>query len=180
VSNAIRDVTIRVRIDQQETKFNVPDFDPWLTQLNAVESKYREISGAAAGTLIPKAEMDSQASGFRSIADAVRESSDATSNASLVTMDAALANHQTTESLIQLSDAESTAKRAIDQTTVSRKAQSIENINGAGNALRAAAASRFSRPSPRGCVWRPSPPGCWGRACWGRAGDGESEGIDRR
>ena len=140
MSNAIRDVTIRVKIEQVTPTFDLNALDPIKSKVDELVAHYVQAGQKMSGALISPGTFAEQAAGFQSIADAVQHADAAAIAAASSTQQVASAADQNFEALIREAQAETTLESATRRTTTAQKLQSVENIQGAGNALRAAAA----------------------------------------
>ena len=141
MSNAIRDVTIRVKIEQVTPTFDLNALDPIKSKVDELVAHYVQAGQKMGSALISPGTFAEQAAGFQSIADAVQRADAAAIAAASSTQQVASAADQNFEALIREAQAETTLESATRRTTTAQKLQSVENIQGAGNALRAAAAS---------------------------------------
>lgn len=165
MSDAIRDVTIRVRIEQIETQLRAPSFAPIEAVMMELAAKAKDVGQQIAASLISPQTFAEQAAGFNSIANAVANVDTATkaaaSNADpFANIDASVqklneslqqeaasldvienASRRNFDALIGQAQAEATLEQSVRRTNAARQTANVENIMGAGNALRAAAAS---------------------------------------
>ena len=141
MSNAIRDVTIRVKIEQVTPQFDLNSFDPIKAKVDELVAHSVQAGQKIGSSLVSQQTFQEQAAGFQSIADAIQKADAAAVASASSTQQVATAADRNFEALIREAQAESTLESATRQTVAVQKLQSVENIQGAGNALRAAAAS---------------------------------------
>lgn len=169
MSNAIRDVTIRVKIEQVATVFDLNALDPIKAKVDEIVAHTVTAGQKMSAALLPAANFQQQVAGFRSIADAIQQTDAAAASANSTNSESVAATNsldsavlklkssidmeigsltvaegavkKNIDSLLNQAMAEGVAEQAIRKTAASQRVQSIENIQGAGNALRAAAAS---------------------------------------
>jgi len=134
MTTAIRDVTIRVKIEQIESQLRPPNFEP-------LKAAYADLGQQAAAAMIAPQTFADQAAGHESIAQAVQqvvaEKERQAASAARVTS----ASRENFDAMLAEAEAENRLEAATRSTTTAQRAQSIENIQGTGNSLRAAAAS---------------------------------------
>ena len=165
MSDAIRDVTIRVRIEQIEAQLRAPSFAPIESAMMELAAKAKDVGQQIASSLVSPQTFAEQASGFNSIAAAVANVDTATKSAAsngdpFANIDASVqklngslqqeaaslnvvenASRRNFDALIGQAQAEATLEQSVRRTNAARQTANVENITGAGNALRAAAAS---------------------------------------
>ncbi|MBS0207149.1 MAG: hypothetical protein JSS49_30100 [Planctomycetes bacterium] len=164
MSDAIRDVTIRVRIEQIEAQLRAPNFAPIEAAMMEHAAKAKDIGQQIAASMVSPQTFAQQVAGFNSIANAVSNVDNATKaaaatdpfanidasvqklNGSLQQEAASLdvvenAARRNFDALIGQAQAEASLEQSIQRANAARQTANVENITGAGNALRAAAAS---------------------------------------